>query len=114
MDLKQGIEMLTKNITFKSILTVLRSIGNFLNGSEVSSTLAMSAVFRSPAAAAPLSLRCRSLDALLPATVHSTLPYRSFDAPIPFIRRSNTTPSTLPYRSFDDLVAFFRRSPSVH
>ncbi|XP_043203710.1 FH1/FH2 domain-containing protein 3-like isoform X1 [Amphibalanus amphitrite] len=34
MDLKQGIELLTKNATFKSILTVLRSVGNFLNGSE--------------------------------------------------------------------------------
>ncbi|MPC31553.1 FH1/FH2 domain-containing protein 3 [Portunus trituberculatus] len=34
MDLKQGVEDLQKNKTFKVILSVLLSIGNFLNGSE--------------------------------------------------------------------------------
>ena len=34
MDLKQGTEALQKNVTFKTILSVLRSVGNFLNGSE--------------------------------------------------------------------------------
>lgn len=35
MDLKQGIEILKKNHTFKCILSTLRSIGIFLNGSVV-------------------------------------------------------------------------------
>lgn len=35
MDLKQGIEMLRKNTTFRSILSTLRSIGIFLNGAPV-------------------------------------------------------------------------------
>jgi len=34
MDLKQGIEGLQKNKTFRQILTTLLSIGNFLNGSD--------------------------------------------------------------------------------
>lgn len=34
MDLKQGVEDLQKNKTFKVILSVLLSVGNFLNGSE--------------------------------------------------------------------------------
>ncbi|XP_063698842.1 FH1/FH2 domain-containing protein 3 isoform X3 [Culicoides brevitarsis] len=35
MDLKQGIELLRKNATFKAILSTLRSIGIFLNGAPV-------------------------------------------------------------------------------
>lgn len=35
MDLKQGIELLKKNTTFRSILSTLRSIGIFLNGAPV-------------------------------------------------------------------------------
>lgn len=35
MDLKQGIELLKVNKTFKVILSTLRSVGNFLNGSHV-------------------------------------------------------------------------------
>lgn len=34
MDLKQGIEALEKNKTFRQILTTLLSIGNFLNGAD--------------------------------------------------------------------------------
>lgn len=34
MDVKQGTEDLMKNHTFKTILAVLRAIGNFLNGTE--------------------------------------------------------------------------------
>lgn len=34
MDLKQGIEALEKNKTFRQILTTLLCIGNFLNGAE--------------------------------------------------------------------------------
>ncbi|XP_045599051.2 serine-rich adhesin for platelets isoform X3 [Procambarus clarkii] len=34
MDLKQGVEDLQKNHTFKIILSVLLSVGNFLNGTE--------------------------------------------------------------------------------
>ena len=36
MDLKQGIEILEKNKTFKLILATLLAVGNFLNGAEVS------------------------------------------------------------------------------
>lgn len=35
MDLKQGIELLKVNKTFKVILSTLRSVGSFLNGSQV-------------------------------------------------------------------------------
>ncbi|XP_063632976.1 FH1/FH2 domain-containing protein 3 isoform X2 [Cydia splendana] len=35
MDLKQGIELLKINKTFKVILSTLRSVGSFLNGSQV-------------------------------------------------------------------------------
>lgn len=35
MDLKQGIEILRSNKTFRAILSTLLSIGNFLNGCEV-------------------------------------------------------------------------------
>lgn len=35
MDLKQGIELLKVNKTFKVILSTLRSVGSFLNGSHV-------------------------------------------------------------------------------
>lgn len=35
MDLKQGIELLKLNKTFKVILSTLRSVGSFLNGSQV-------------------------------------------------------------------------------
>ncbi|XP_026757635.2 uncharacterized protein LOC113517222 isoform X2 [Galleria mellonella] len=35
MDLKQGIELLKANRTFKVILSTLRSVGSFLNGSQV-------------------------------------------------------------------------------
>ncbi|CAG9824324.1 unnamed protein product [Phaedon cochleariae] len=35
MDLKQGIELLRVNKTFRAILSTLLSIGNFLNGNEV-------------------------------------------------------------------------------
>ncbi|CAK1588513.1 unnamed protein product [Parnassius mnemosyne] len=35
MDLKQGIELLKANKTFKVILSTLRSVGSFLNGSQV-------------------------------------------------------------------------------
>ncbi|XP_049884709.1 uncharacterized protein LOC126379823 isoform X3 [Pectinophora gossypiella] len=35
MDLKQGIELLKMNKTFKVILSTLRSVGSFLNGSQV-------------------------------------------------------------------------------
>lgn len=35
MDLKQGIEVLRVNKTFRAILSTLLSIGNFLNGNEV-------------------------------------------------------------------------------
>jgi hypothetical protein len=35
MDLKQGIELLKANKTFRGILSTLLSIGNFLNGNEV-------------------------------------------------------------------------------
>ncbi|VVC94268.1 unnamed protein product [Leptidea sinapis] len=35
MDLKQGIELLKDNRTFKVILSTLRSVGSFLNGSQV-------------------------------------------------------------------------------
>ncbi|CAG9789018.1 unnamed protein product [Diatraea saccharalis] len=35
MDLKQGIELLKVNKTFKVILATLRSVGSFLNGSQV-------------------------------------------------------------------------------
>jgi hypothetical protein len=35
MDLKQGIELLRANKTFRGILSTLLSIGNFLNGNEV-------------------------------------------------------------------------------
>ncbi|KAI5640353.1 formin-like domain-containing protein [Phthorimaea operculella] len=35
MDLKQGIELLKFNKTFKVILSTLRSVGSFLNGSQV-------------------------------------------------------------------------------
>lgn len=35
MDIKQGIEALQKNKTFKVILSVLLAVGNFLNGSDV-------------------------------------------------------------------------------
>lgn len=35
MDLKQGIEVLKNNKTFKSILSTLLSIGIFLNGAPV-------------------------------------------------------------------------------
>ncbi|XP_072930775.1 FH1/FH2 domain-containing protein 3 [Epargyreus clarus] len=35
MDLKQGIELLKANRTFKVILATLRSVGSFLNGSKV-------------------------------------------------------------------------------
>lgn len=34
MDLKQGIAGLQKNKTFKILLSVLLSVGNFLNGSD--------------------------------------------------------------------------------
>lgn len=35
MDLKQGIELLKANKTFKVILSTLRSVGSFLNGTAV-------------------------------------------------------------------------------
>lgn len=35
MDIKQGVEALQKNKTFKVILSVLLAVGNFLNGSDV-------------------------------------------------------------------------------
>lgn len=35
MDLKQGIELLKVNRTFKVILATLRSVGSFLNGNQV-------------------------------------------------------------------------------
>lgn len=35
MDLKQGIELLKANKTFKVILSTLRSVGSFLNGNQV-------------------------------------------------------------------------------
>ncbi|XP_041986351.1 uncharacterized protein LOC121738398 isoform X3 [Aricia agestis] len=35
MDLKQGIELLKSNKTFKVILSTLRSVGSFLNGTQV-------------------------------------------------------------------------------
>lgn len=35
MDLKLGIELLKENRTFKLILSTLRSVGSFLNGSMV-------------------------------------------------------------------------------
>lgn len=35
MDLKQGLELLKSNKTFKSILSTLLSIGIFLNGAPV-------------------------------------------------------------------------------
>lgn len=35
MDLKQGIEILQSNVTFRSILATLLAVGNFLNGAEV-------------------------------------------------------------------------------
>lgn len=37
MDLKQGMEVLRENKTFRAILSTLLSIGIFLNGAEVSS-----------------------------------------------------------------------------
>lgn len=36
MDLKQGIEILQSNVTFRAILATLLAVGNFLNGAEVS------------------------------------------------------------------------------
>ena len=36
MDLKKGIEDLMKNKTFKYIISAILTIGNFLNGSQVS------------------------------------------------------------------------------
>lgn len=36
MDLKQGMELLKANKTFRGILSTLLSIGIFLNGNEVS------------------------------------------------------------------------------
>ena len=36
MDLKKGIEDLLKNKTFKYIISAILTIGNFLNGSQVS------------------------------------------------------------------------------
>ena len=35
MDLKQGIDILQKNATFRAILATLLAVGNFLNGAEV-------------------------------------------------------------------------------
>ena len=35
MDLKQGIEILQANATFRTILATLLAVGNFLNGAEV-------------------------------------------------------------------------------
>lgn len=35
MDLKQGIDLLKINKTFKAILSTLRSVGSFLNGTQV-------------------------------------------------------------------------------
>lgn len=35
MDLKQGIELLKVNKTFKAILSTLRTVGSFLNGCQV-------------------------------------------------------------------------------
>jgi hypothetical protein len=36
MDLKQGIDILQSNVTFRAILATLLAVGNFLNGAEVS------------------------------------------------------------------------------
>ena len=36
MDLKQGIDILQSNVTFRAILSTLLAVGNFLNGAEVS------------------------------------------------------------------------------
>lgn len=36
MDLKQGVEILQSNSTFRTILATLLAVGNFLNGAEVS------------------------------------------------------------------------------
>lgn len=36
MDLKQGIEILQSNVTFRTILATLLAVGSFLNGAEVS------------------------------------------------------------------------------
>ena len=36
MDLKQGIEILQTNSTFRAILATLLAVGNFLNGADVS------------------------------------------------------------------------------
>ncbi|KZS12793.1 Uncharacterized protein APZ42_022001 [Daphnia magna] len=35
MDLKQGIEILQSNVTFRAILATLLAVGNFLNGAEI-------------------------------------------------------------------------------
>ena len=35
MDLKQGVEILQSNRTFRAILATLLAVGNFLNGAEV-------------------------------------------------------------------------------
>ncbi len=35
MDLKQGIDILQSNTTFRAILATLLAVGNFLNGAEV-------------------------------------------------------------------------------
>lgn len=35
MDLKQGIDILQSNVTFRAILATLLAVGNFLNGAEV-------------------------------------------------------------------------------
>lgn len=46
MDLKQAIEEIETNKTFRVILATLLSIGNFLNGAEVSTMLGNCCVVR--------------------------------------------------------------------
>lgn len=45
LDLKQGIDELRRNRTFKYILYTLLNIGNFLNGSEVNSIIVITTYF---------------------------------------------------------------------
>lgn len=46
MDLKQGIEVLRANKTFRAILSTLLSIGIFLNGTEVRSIILLRLITR--------------------------------------------------------------------
>ena len=47
MDLKQGLEMLRTNKTFRAILSTLLSIGIFLNGVEASKLFVVIQVYMS-------------------------------------------------------------------